>query len=73
MKEEIPAPLTGVRPAGLLQERLTPQFIGDAQALERSEARHTPGPVLVLRLAGGLPVASDELANTACDHRFIVA
>ena len=66
--EEILTPVSGVRPGGVLQERLAPQLLGDAQALPRSEARDALAPVRVLGLARRAPVAGDELANTACDH-----
>ena len=35
--EEILTPVSGVRPGGVLQERMAPQLVSDAQALQRSE------------------------------------
>ncbi len=71
--EEIVTPVGGVRPRGVLQQRLAPQLLSDAQALPRSEARDALAPVRVLGLTRGAPVAGDELPNTACDHDFILA
>ena len=70
--EEILTPVVGVRPGGIPQERLAPQFLGDAQALQRSQAGDALAPVQVLGLARRGPVAGDEFANAACDHSFIV-
>lgn len=71
--EEILTPIGGARPGRVLQERLAPQLLGDAQALQGAEASDPFAPVRVLRIARRGPVAGDELANTACDHVFIVA
>jgi len=57
-----------VWPAGVLQERLSPQLIGDAQTLERPKPRDPLAPVRVLGFARGAPVAGDEFANAARDH-----
>ena len=70
--EKILTPVGGVRPCGVLQERLAPQLLGNAQALQGSEARDALAPVRVLGLAQSTPVAGDELANAACDHDLIV-
>ena len=71
--EEILPPLGGPRPAGVLQDRLAPQFVGDAEALTRPETRDARSPVGVLGLADGAPIARHELADAAGDHRSIVA
>ena len=49
VREDIVTPVRGMWPARVLQKGLLPQLFGDAKALERSEARDTLGPVLVLR------------------------
>lgn len=54
--EHIPTAVFGVRPAGVLQERLSPQLVGDAQALQRSEAGDALAPVRVFGLARRAPV-----------------
>ena len=55
--EEVLAPILGVRPGGIPQERLTPQLLGDAQALPRPEASDALAPICVLGLTRRAPVA----------------
>ena len=68
VEEEILTPVRRARPGRVLEERLASQLVGDAQALQRSEARDALAPVRILGLAYRAPVAGHELANTACDH-----
>jgi len=49
--EEILTPVSGVRPGRDLQERLAAQLLGDAQALQRSEACDAFASVRVLGVA----------------------
>jgi len=69
---EIPTSVIGVRPARMLQLHLSPELLGDAECLDRSEARDALTPVGVLRLAHRGPIPGDEVANPAGDHEFIV-
>ena len=62
----------GVGPAGILKERLAAKLLGDSQSFERAQATNPLAPVSVLRLASGLPVALDELANAARRHASIL-
>ena len=71
--ERILTPVRRMWPAGLLQERLLTQLLGDAKALERPEARDTLAPVLVFGLPRRRPVTGDELANTARNHKSILS
>ena len=48
VREDILTPIRGTWPTGVLQERLLPQLLGDAKALERSKALNALPPVLVL-------------------------
>ena len=57
MSEEILTSIRGMRPSGVLQECLLPQFLRDTKAFERSEARDTLRPVLVFRSSRHLPLS----------------
>ena len=46
--DEILPPVGGARPAGVLRDHLTPQLLGNAQALQRPEASDALSPVRVL-------------------------
>ena len=71
--DEILPPVGGARPAGVLRDHLTPQLLGNAQALQRPEASDALSPVRVLGLTHRAPVAGHELADAAGNHGFIVA
>src|SRR5574341_1376657 len=66
--EEILTPILGVRPGVILQKHLSPQLLGDAQPLQRAEARNALPPIGILRLTDRSPIAADELADATCDH-----
>ena len=66
-------PVKGLWPRWIQEERVLPQPLGDAQALYRSEARHTLAPVLILGVARRLPIAGHELPNAACQHSLSLA
>ena len=70
---EILTPIVGMRPAGMLREHLTPQLLGNAERLDRSEARDALAPVGVLGLTRRAPISRDELANPSRNHQLIVA
>ena len=73
VREDILTAIRGIWPTRVLQERLLPQFLGNAKTLERSKARYTFPPVLVLGLSRRLPLTGDEFDNTACDHELILS
>ena len=70
---EIPAPIVGMRPVGMLPEYLAPKLLGDAERLDRSEARDTLAPVGVFGITRRAPISGDELTNSPRDHDLIVA
>ncbi len=65
---EVPPPIVGTRPARMLREDLTPQLLGDAERLDRSEARDTLAPIGVFGLPSRAPISSDVLADPSCNH-----
>ena len=52
----------------MLREDLTPQLLGDAERLDRSEARDTLAPIGVFGLPSRAPISSDVLADPSCNH-----
>lgn len=69
---EIPTAVVGGRPVWMLQLRLTSELLGDAECLDRSQARDTLSPVGVFGLAHRGPIPGDEVANPVSNHPFIV-
>ena len=69
---EVVAPERSAGPGGILQEGLPAKFLGDAEALERTETGDAITPVKGLVIARGLPIPGDELVNAARDHTTIV-
>jgi hypothetical protein len=56
----------------MLQDHLPAKLVGDAKALDGTEAIDARGPVGILAPSNGIPVARDVLANAADDHVGIV-
>lgn len=73
VSQQILPALVGVGPRGALQDHLAPQFVGDTEALDGTEACYAVTPVLVLGFAHGSPVARHVRSDAAGDHLTIVA
>lgn len=70
---EIAFPVLGGRPRRVLQQRLPPQLVGNAQPLDSAAPGNPLAPERVLGRANRRPIAIDELANPPRDHRLIVS
>ena len=72
MALKILPPVVGVRPSGVMQERLPPELVSDTQTLHRSKTGNALAPVGVLVLSRRLPIAIHEVANAASNHEVIL-
>src|SRR5688572_5896430 len=72
VSQEIRPPECRVRPGRIPQQYLSPELLGDAEALGGTQTGDALAPVGVLVFSHRLPVPGDKLASAACDHTGIV-
>lgn len=72
MSVEVLAPIGRARPARVLEDLLTPQFVGNTQPFDGAEPCDPVRPVGVLRFARRGPVAIDVLPDGPSDHEGIL-
>lgn len=69
---EIVSAILAAGPARILTDRLTTQFVRDAEPFARTELADSIGPIPVLSVADGLPIAGHVASNIPSNHASIL-